>query len=294
MSVTPNRHVLLFAGQGSHQYLANPAHVRAMTEQLLDEHLEAFWDFLCQCREAFHIELESTSDEERSTLEGSLKDAFQDAESFLSPPEAFRSHPVVETLSLYTHQVLELMLFQSHNECKTVIEASGICTGILPAILAASFVSYSSPNFIASAVELFRLAFWIGLRASLLSRPPPNIEWQKAPCLLSVFGISVEELENYMNEWKDSKHVCSDPTYKLPIMCQLTFCYRAQMALTEKCGSLASSVTRIYRFAVQTADSGISSPSLPLKILTAGGQMSTPFTMEVAKCNIHYRIHLTT
>ncbi|UKZ79308.1 hypothetical protein TrVFT333_007058 [Trichoderma virens FT-333] len=119
MSVTPNRLVLLFAGQGSHQHLTNPAHVRAMTELLLDEHLDAFWDFLRQCREVFHIELQSVSDEERSTLEGSLKDAFQEAESFLSPPEAFRSHPVVETLSLYTHQVLELMLFQSHNECKT-------------------------------------------------------------------------------------------------------------------------------------------------------------------------------
>ncbi|UKZ53503.1 hypothetical protein TrVGV298_007295 [Trichoderma virens] len=82
-------------------------------------------------------------------------------------------------------RVLELMLFQSHNECKTVIEASGICTGILPAILAASFVSYSSPNFIASAVELFRLTFWIGLRASLPSRFPPNVEWQKTPCILS-------------------------------------------------------------------------------------------------------------
>ncbi|KAL7939401.1 hypothetical protein V8C35DRAFT_326452 [Trichoderma chlorosporum] len=206
MSVTPNRHVLLFAGQGSHQYLTNPAHAHTMTELLLDEHLEAFKDFLRQCRKAFHIELESASDEERFTLEGCLKDAFQEAESFLSPSEALRSHPIVETLSLYTHQVLELMLFQSHNECKTVIEASGICTGILPAILAASFVSYSSPNFIASAVELFRLAFWIGLRASLPSRSPPHVEWQKAPCLLSVFGISAEDLGNYMNDWKDSKH----------------------------------------------------------------------------------------
>lgn len=195
MLSTNTRDVLLFAGQGSNQHLADPASVDGLKELLGEEQRLAFDSFLCQCRDAFQGEFNSTTPEEKSILEGEVRHAFNEPEALLVPPQSFQFHPIFEALTLYNRQVLELMLFQTQHSNHHVAEAAGICTGVLPAVIAASFLSYDSEDFVKSAVEGFRLAFWIGLRASLFCRHASGESWKNIPCVLGVFGISVEELE---------------------------------------------------------------------------------------------------
>ncbi|KAK0615280.1 hypothetical protein B0T17DRAFT_647009 [Bombardia bombarda] len=88
------------------------------------------------------------------------------------------------------------MLYQGQKDpSQAPIETAGICTGVLPAILAASFSSYHSAQFQKAAVNGFRLAFWIGFRVSLFCRSAAGEMWQDHAWALSVFGISAEELE---------------------------------------------------------------------------------------------------
>ncbi|KFA56353.1 hypothetical protein S40293_08749 [Stachybotrys chartarum IBT 40293] len=190
------RDILIFAGQGSNQYLISPSIAKGLRQLLGEEQEVAFQGFLSRCKDAFHQELSSVTAEGQSILGDDIINAFQDPDSFLLTPESFQSHPVLETLNLYIFEILELVLLDCHEENHHVIETAGICTGILPAILAASFTSYNSKKFWNSAVEGFRLAFWTGLRASLYSRQVSGGVWRDKPSVLGVFGAKAEEVES--------------------------------------------------------------------------------------------------
>ncbi|KAL2018289.1 hypothetical protein VTK56DRAFT_993 [Thermocarpiscus australiensis] len=84
------------------------------------------------------------------------------------------------------------MLYQSQRKTHHVIETTGVCTGVLPAILAAAFSSYASDAFVSAAVEGARLAFWIGVRAASMytERTPDDAPDKTCSCVLSVFGVS--------------------------------------------------------------------------------------------------------
>lgn len=200
MASSNTRDVLLFAGQGSSLHLTNPTAVYGLKELLKDEQLRAFDGFLHQCRDALHAEYKSASPEDQSLIGVDLTKVFADAQTLLIPPQSLHSHPLCETLTLYLHQILELLLFQSHEDTHHVIETAGVCAGIMPAIIAASFSSYDSEDFISSAVEGFRLAFWVGLRAAKYWSVAAGEGWRETPSVLGVFGIQVDELEQKIAE----------------------------------------------------------------------------------------------
>jgi len=194
--------VLLFPGQGSNTHFSDQETLNRTREDLGDTFRPVFDDFLRECRNAFIVELESLSSEERSILEelGDLATTFEDPDFLLRPPVQCQTHPVIETLTLYLRQILELILYQARRETsQTPVETTGVCTGILPAILAASYSSFSSPRFLTAAVHGFRLAFWIGLRVSLFCRNTVGDKWRDHAWALSIFGSSVEEVKDILN-----------------------------------------------------------------------------------------------
>jgi hypothetical protein len=201
MSSTTTRDVLVFAGQGSNQYLVSPATAQNLRELLGEEHDATFQLFLNQCRDALKEELASLTPEEQSFLGAEVVEAFSDSNSFLLPPSSFQSHALCETLNLYTYEILELLLVQCHQKNHHIVETSGICTGILPAILAASYTSYTSKDFLQAAVQGFRLAFWIGLRASLHCRRVSGEGWRETSSLLGVFGIKTEDVGEILQSY---------------------------------------------------------------------------------------------
>lgn len=196
MPSTVVRDILIFAGQGSNQYLISPTTAKGLRQLLGEEQEAAFQGFLRRCKDAFHRELSNVTADGKSILGDDIIDAFRDPDSFFLTPQSFQSHPVLETLNLYIFEILELVLLDCHEENHHIIETAGICTGILPAILAASFTSYNSRKFWNSAVEGFRLAFWTGLRASLYSRQVSGDVWRDKPSVLGVFGAKTEEVES--------------------------------------------------------------------------------------------------
>ena len=204
--MTPNstvtRDVLVFAAQGSSHHLTDQPTVDKLIEFLGDDR-DLFHLILTRCRDALYVELENLEAEEKSILGRDFYDAFQDPSSLLLPPQSFGSHPVVETVALFLHQILELMLFASyHNGKHVVAETTGICTGILPAIIAGSFTTYSSDQYIQSVTESFRLAFWVALRTSMFCRRTAGESWMELPWCLSTFGLTAEEVEEKLAEYK--------------------------------------------------------------------------------------------
>lgn len=213
MGPTVTRDVLVFAAQGSSHHLSDHATVDRLIE-CLGEEGNIFHLITQRCKAALYTELESLTAEEKSTLGEDFCDAFREPISLLLPPQSFSSHPVVETIALYLRQILELMLFASYQRGNhVVVETTGICTGIFPAIVASSFSSYSSEQFIDSVTENFRLAFWVGLRASMFCRHAAGESWKELPWVLSTFGLPVEEIEEKVSKYNLHGSV-SNPSFK--------------------------------------------------------------------------------
>lgn len=201
------RDVLLFSGQGSNQHLANPQTVQGLLDLLNQENTQIFEGFLKSCRDAFHVEFAHAAPHEQRLLGHDLLQALDEPECLFIPPQQFQSHPIIETLSLYINQILELMLFQTHQNGHRVVEVAGVCTGTLPATLAGCFTSFVSDDFVAAAVQGFRLAFWIGLRATENAITTEVLGDIEATCVLGIFGSTLEVVQEILQSHPHGKHV---------------------------------------------------------------------------------------
>lgn len=207
MSVNHTRDILVFAGQGSNQHLVEVGSPDSLRELLGGDQQVAFSAFLDRGRDALRGEYASTQLDESILLGGQVGLVFEQGDALLVPPVGLQSHPIFETISLYSRHILELMLYQSQRDRYQVSETSGICTGILPAILAAAFTSYDSGDFVRAAVEGLRLAFWIGVRAASAYTEPASETLEPSSCVLSVFGISDERMRELLKAYTEESEV---------------------------------------------------------------------------------------
>lgn len=117
-----------------------------------------------------------------------------------SGPQAWR-YPSTTVL---LHQLLHYLAEFEHSGAgfsasfDHVLEASGFCAGLLPAAVVAS--SRDCHEFVKNAVEAFRLAFWIGCRASIGSLVLCRNRSVQTPLSLAVSGLSLAELEKKLRE----------------------------------------------------------------------------------------------
>ncbi|KAK4205573.1 putative polyketide synthase [Triangularia verruculosa] len=195
--------ILLFPGQGSTSHFSDHETIQQILDQLGDNQA-VFQGFVQSCKVHFQEEYDSLPPEDQSSIGAAqdILDFLQDNQSFLTPPPALQSHPVFETTTLFIRQVLELILYQSRQDgSDRPIETAGVCTGVLPAALAASYPSYLSPQFIRTAGQSYRLAFWIGVRVSQFCREAAGDAWRDLPWALSVFGLSVDEVEQTLSKY---------------------------------------------------------------------------------------------
>lgn len=209
MEAAPIRDVLIFPAQGSSQYLSDRDALNSLLANL-GEQRHLYEKFLKGCREELLGEFQALDDDERAALGDGFITSFPEPLSLLLPPQSAHSHPVAQTLALYLRQVLELVLYGYYaGENRVVVEVSGVCTGQLPAVLAGSFSTYTSDEFIQSATELFRVAFWIGLRASIYCWNIAGASWRESPWVLSVFGLSGEEVEEKLSKYAKAQDAVS-------------------------------------------------------------------------------------
>ncbi|AEO59633.1 polyketide synthase [Thermothelomyces thermophilus ATCC 42464] len=218
MSASYTRDILVFSGQGSKQHLVDSGAPDSLIALLGEKQKVAYSTFLRRAQDALLREYSSIKADSGSLGHGNQveEEVFEKSEHLLVPPSMLQSHPVFETISLYTRHILELMLYQSQQQQQrgthVVRETTGICTGALAAILAAAFSSYDSDDFVRAAVEGVRLAFWIGVRAASLSVERERLEESSgsSSCVLGVFGVTEkrmgELLKGYYAEESEDRH----------------------------------------------------------------------------------------
>ncbi|KAI1111369.1 hypothetical protein F5Y14DRAFT_315219 [Nemania sp. NC0429] len=207
--------ILVFTGQGSKKHLSDRSTLVGLEKQLGDSK-SVFQLFLKRCLKAYHAEYLSLNEQERLILGSDDSWLYEDADALLFPPEANRSHPVSETIALYLHQILELYAFAVQSDAyPRIVEVTGVCTGLLSAVLAASTLSYESEEFFDAAVDGFRLAFWIGLRSKSASHDVLDDRPEHPAWVLSTFGWSTSQLQTALSQFYSQQQ--EDPDHLIQI-----------------------------------------------------------------------------
>lgn len=212
MNTAPND-VLLFAGQGSKHHLSDRDSFNKLEKHLgQKKHLLKL--FLEQCQEAFRSEYDSLNPEEQEIL-GEDVHCFEDPELFLLPPKSFQSNPVIQSIALYVRQILELITYGSYDGIRPrVVEVTGVCTGVIPAALAAANPSYDSNEFLDSCIHGFRLVFWVGLRSAVFCRGMLGEHATDSAWVLCTFGWPSSEVEAALSKFQSQRQSVSQYTKK--------------------------------------------------------------------------------
>ncbi|KAF4332180.1 polyketide synthase [Fusarium beomiforme] len=157
--------LVLFGGQGSQSIFSQNA---ANTAEQDAYSTIAGSILLSKCHAAFLGEIASLDAESRKLLVIET-DYFIAPRNLLRPAEEYHIHPVLQATTVYLCQVLRYLTDilegnETFEDSFNTLEATaGFSSGMIPAALVAS-----SPNiddFVSSAVEGFRLAFWIACRS---------------------------------------------------------------------------------------------------------------------------------
>ncbi|KAI1335917.1 ketoacyl-synt-domain-containing protein [Xylariaceae sp. FL0016] len=189
---TSQSDVLLFSSQGSSSHFT--VDVLANLEKHDPRIKVEAQDFLRRCHKALHDEFESLDTEEKESLGSWIFSQMDRPETLIRPPPMCQSHPVIESTTFHVHQVLDLILYRYKEQATTIAEAAGVCSGMLPAVLvAASFSTHD--EFLECAVEIFRVAFWIGLRTHLFCIRRSKHK-SLAPWTLTVSGSTFREIQD--------------------------------------------------------------------------------------------------
>jgi malonyl CoA-acyl carrier protein transacylase len=203
------RDAILFAGQGS----------TTIFDQGLSDDLAKFVTsspkasaFLADCLGALRSEIQSLQDQPDVPLRDALLANFPTPLSLAHPSTVLKADPIVQSISLYIHQMLEYMHYASikQNQGVEMAEATGFCSGMIAAVVASSSPLRLDSRFFVFAVEAFRLAFWVGLRVAQRSGTQGHTQPEDAPWSLVVSGCDLAEITELISAYNEAK-VSSDP-----------------------------------------------------------------------------------
>ncbi|KAJ3497537.1 hypothetical protein NLG97_g1826 [Lecanicillium saksenae] len=122
-------------------------------------------------------------------------DDFNEPETLIRPISKYHQNVVIQHTSLYLHHILAYIT--TSRELGTPIGAAGFCTGLLPAVVAATSQS-SIIALISQSHNFFQLALWIGIRSEqfrvnhLAGNSHNANETALAPCSYVLEGVSEE------------------------------------------------------------------------------------------------------
>ncbi|THH20593.1 hypothetical protein EW146_g801 [Bondarzewia mesenterica] len=206
----------VFAGQGV--AAIDFSHTR---EQALHDALSHFGSLLLSaCHSAFCTELSSLPTSEADAVDVSICD-FDEPQDLLSLPkqEKYLSNPVISGTTLFLIQALRYLAYaklQSHSFITSVTHSTSLARphdlgslGFSSGVLTACLVGASTTIFeyVSNAVEVFRLSFWIGVRAQLyrVSAVPVSGRTQSlssTPWSLVILGMGKHEIEKAILEFQ--------------------------------------------------------------------------------------------
>ncbi|GKU21831.1 unnamed protein product [Fusarium langsethiae] len=198
------RRVVLFGGQGSRSIFSSCA---VSTAEQDAQSTTAGSIFLSKCHVAFLRELASLDVEHRQIL-AIDPISFTSPSHLLQTAEKHHTHPVLQATTIYVCQILRylshiLQQNDTFDQCFERIEGvAGFSSGIVPAAVVA--VSSTTDEFIACAVEGFRLAFWVAYhsyRYTLFCEDQDGRTMsQDATMSLATRGLSREQVEQVLKK----------------------------------------------------------------------------------------------
>ncbi|KAF2836624.1 conidial yellow pigment biosynthesis polyketide synthase [Patellaria atrata CBS 101060] len=198
------RDAILFAGQGS----------PSLFTQGLSEDLHQFISssvqaktILSACFDAFVLEIQSLQDDEKLLLGEDIFSAFTTPLSLAIPSKSFSSNPIIQNTALYIQQMLEYLRYNStqHEQNRTIDEVSGLCSGLIPAVMVAASPALLDGKLHGWAVEGFRLVFWIGIRVAQNSRTQGHNNPNDLPWSLVVSGLGLEEMNEVLKRYNQTE-----------------------------------------------------------------------------------------
>ncbi|KAI2638328.1 hypothetical protein GGS21DRAFT_548856 [Xylaria nigripes] len=188
----------LFGGQG----WSGLFHDRVIAVAIHDANASRYAEeLLLRCHKALILDITSLC------LEGD-QEAVQFLSTFASPtsllrlPGPLQTHPCFQGITLCLFQLLrflaEIPLESTYeNSFNQIAGTTGLCSGILPAIVIAS--SRTVGEFIENGVQAFRAIFWIGYRAGEYSqRILPQGESGDGVWTYNLSGVSLSQLTDML------------------------------------------------------------------------------------------------
>lgn len=160
--------IVLFGGHGSSALFSSAASERARKDCQTSA---ACSIFLSRCHAAFLEDCLRLGEEAHQTFRGGLRKVFQNRDDFLRPPVSVQDNAVVQAVTICLYQLLRYIAEADGPERRLdptgshILEAVGLCSGLLPSAVVAT--SQSVSDLIEHGVAAFRLAYYIAHRSVL-------------------------------------------------------------------------------------------------------------------------------
>jgi malonyl CoA-acyl carrier protein transacylase len=196
-------HVAFFGGQGS-RMLFSPSVTSSSRRATLSSNTISL--LLSSCHSAFLGELLYLKSLGQLPT-WAVFDSVRAPLDLLGVPEQCQKNPIIQGVVLCVHQLVTYLHVEQDWPHKSGSAVAGLCSGILPAAVAAS--SQDVSTFISLSKEAVRLAFWIGYRVGELSARLGGADWQLHPWSLAVTGLDRAEMEQTLDTFRNNvSHWC--------------------------------------------------------------------------------------
>ncbi|KAI4262752.1 MAG: hypothetical protein L6R42_002078, partial [Xanthoria sp. 1 TBL-2021] len=194
--------IVIFGGHGSSTLFSGVSSERARQDSQTSA---ACSIFLSRCHAAFLEDCIGLGEDSGLTLGGDLRTIFQNRENFLKPPISVQNNAVVQAVTICLYQLLRYIAEADGPERRLdptgshILEAVGICSGLLPSAVVAT--SQSVSELVENGVAAFRLAFYIAHRSILHGLLYGSPDDMSRSWTLIVTGMSQLEAEENVNSF---------------------------------------------------------------------------------------------
>ena len=189
--------IVLFGGQGSPNIYS-----AASTRSAQQDAEKSFYGalLLSKWHAAFLEALKSLDPASLQLLEVHPP-VFTRQSDLFQPPERLHKNPLIESITICLFQLLHYLTELEHG-CLSkhddreppLLEATGICSGLIPAAVAATSKELS--DVVSHGLQALRLAFWIGVRIGLRSREHDSDSCKQSSWCLVITGVNKSVVEN--------------------------------------------------------------------------------------------------
>ncbi|KAL9583818.1 MAG: hypothetical protein Q9212_002491 [Teloschistes hypoglaucus] len=201
--------IILFGGQGSSSLFADAA-IAAAKESCKNSVAAAI--LVSKCHASFLEELRSLDPHEQK-LVGIESSHFINQHDFLSPPLAYHRNGLIQSTTICLYQLLRYLVeleqpaLDNGFSSEHILEATGFCSGLISAAVAASAVT--SSDVVQFGTEAFRLAFWTACRTVLEGQKQTMVSEEDESWSLVVMGLNKAQVEDRIDQFYGQNQQCS-------------------------------------------------------------------------------------